>query len=307
MKKIISCLLCAVILLSTLSCTGYQKNNKSSVITTCFPIYDIARHLLSDDIDVTLLLKPGQDSHSYDPSAKDMIKIKSCDLFICIGGQDESWVNTLLSGKDMKNVRSLSLIQSVPPIAFDEGHNEHDGHDHSHAYDEHIWTSPKNMMLMLEVVKNELSEVFPEISQEINERAEEYLISLSELDERLTSAVSNASRNILIFGDRFPFLHLVTDYGISYEAAYPGCSEMTEPSAQTVASLINTVNEQGIPAIFRTQLSNGRVANAIAEQTGAQVLVLHSLASITKDEWNANETYFSLMIKNIEAIEIALG
>jgi zinc transport system substrate-binding protein len=294
-------------LFSLISCKSSSKENGNTVITTCFPIYDAAKHLLADDVEAVLLLKPGQDSHSYDPSPKDIVKIRSCDLFICIGGQDENWVTTLLSGKDMKNVKALSLIDSVPPLAFDEGHHEDDGHDHSHAYDEHIWTSPKNMMIILETIKNELSELYPQIKEDIEKRAEEYMNGLSELDSALQSTVEGSTRNLIIFGDRFPFLHLTTDYGLSYKAAYPGCSDMTEPSVETVADLVNTVKDQNIPIVFKTQLSNGRVAKAIAEETGAKVLVLHSLTNVIKDEWESGETYYSIMTKNIEALKTALG
>ena len=307
MKKIITLFLSIVILFSLFSCVPSSNNAKADVITTCFPIYDIATHLLEDDKSVTLLLKPGQDSHSYDPSAKDIVKIKSCDIFISIGGQDESWVKTLLEGNDLKNVRSLFLIDSVPPLAYKEGHDENDGHDHSHAYDEHIWTSPKNMTTMLDTIKNELCQVFPDLKEEIDERADKYLSDLNDLDAELSTLVANAKRNIVIFGDRFPFLHLFTDYSIEYDAAYPGCSEMTEPSAATIASLVNKVTAENIPVIFKTQLSNGRIAESISVETGAKILILHSLSTLTKDEWKNNETYYSIMRKNIEALKSALN
>lgn len=306
MKKIIALVMSTILLISLFACGVGSNNGKRSVVTTCFPVYDIAKHLLDNDVAVALLLKPGQDSHSYDPSAKDILKIKNCDIFICIGGQDEGWVKTLLSGKDMKGVTAVSLIDTVPPLAFEEGHTDNDGHDHSHAYDEHIWTSPKNMLIMLETVKTSLISAYPELENAINERAKAYSENLKTLDSKLTSIVSDAEKKTVIFGDRFPFMHLFTDYGIEYLAAYPGCSEMTEPSAATVAELINKIKADDIPVVFKTQLSNGRIAEAIAEQTGSEILVLHSLATLTKDEWERNETYYSVMSKNIEALRSAL-
>ncbi len=306
MKKIIASVLSIMMLISLFACGARSNISEKSVVTTCFPIYDIANSLLENDANVILLLKPGQDSHSYDPSAKDIVKIKNCDVFLCIGGKDEKWVKTLLSGKDMKDVNALSLINAVPPIAFEEGHDSNDGHDHSHEYDEHIWTSPKNMLIMLQTIKTSLISAYPELETAINERAEAYSEKLKSIDTQLTTVVANAERKTVIFGDRFPFLHLFTDYGIEYSAAYPGCSEMTEPSAATVAELINKIKAENIPAVFKTQLSNGRIAEAIAEQTDAEIFVLHSLATLTKDEWERNETYYSIMTKNIEALQSAL-
>lgn len=307
MKKI-TALLTAILLLAVLNaCGSAEDGGGRSVVASCFPAYDVASHLLGDDGEVTLLLKPGQDNHSYEPSAKDVVRIKNSDLLLCIGGEDESWVRKLLSGKELKNVNTVRLIESVPPIALEDGHGEDDGHDHSHAYDEHIFTSPKNMMTVLDVTEGELIRLYPELKDSISERARAYRLELESLDAALTKTVSEGKRNVLIFGDRFPFLHLVTDYGIDYEAAYPGCSDMTEPSAATVAALIDKIKSEDIPVVFRTQLSNGKVADAIAEQTGAKVSVLHSTANVTREEWESGQTYYSLMAKNIETLKEALG
>lgn len=295
-----------LILMTCLFSCGNVKSG-ASVVTTCFPLYDMASSLLGENGSVILLLKAGQDSHSYEPSPKDVLTIKGCSLFLCIGGHDEGWVDTLLSGKDLKNVDRVSLIDTVGALAYEDGHGENDGHDHSHAYDEHIWTSPKNMIKMLGTVKTSLISAFPELENEIKRNADTYEAQLKLLDAELTETAANAERSTVIFGDRFPFLHLVTDYGIDYDSAYPGCSDMTEPSAATVAHLISRIEAEGIPAVFKTQLSNGRVAAAISEQTGAKILTLHSLVNVTKTERDNGETYFSIMTKNIEALKTALG
>ena len=305
MKRFFTLTLTIILITCLFSCGSVKSD--APVVTTCFPLYDMASSLLGENGSVVLLLKPGQDSHSYEPSPKDVLTIKGCPLFLCIGGHDEGWVDTLLSGKDLKNVNRVSLIDTVEALAYEDGHGENDGHDHSHAYDEHIWTSPKNMTEMLETVKTSLISALPELEEEIKKNAETYRAELMLLDARLTETVSSADRDTVIFGDRFPFLHLVTDYGIKYDSAYPGCSDMTEPSAATVAHLISKIKAEGIPAVFKTQLSNGRVAAAISEQTGAKILTLHSLVNVTKTERDNGETYFSIMTKNIEALKEALG
>ena len=298
MKKIISIILVLTAFLSLYSCAPTEKGEGISVITTSFPLYDFARELLGDKGEVTLLLKPGQDSHSYDPSMKEIAKIKSCDLFLSIGGEDEAWVKKLLSGADMKKVESLSLAH-----LFAQDEHGHDGHDHN---DEHYWTSPKNAILMVNEIADKLISLFPEEEEFISANLTSYLSKLEELDAAFTEVGELYEGNTVIFGDRFPFTHLFCDYGIEYMSAYPGCSDMTEPSASTVVELINTVKENGIKTVFVTETSNGALADTICSETGAKKAVLHSCANITKTDKKNGETYISLMTKNAEALKNSL-
>lgn len=298
MKRFISILLALTLMLPILSCSPIENGEGISVITTCFPLYDFARELLGEKGNVTLLLKPGQDSHSYDPSVKEIAKIKGCDLFISIGGADEAWVNKLLSGSDMKNVEHLALVH-----LFAENEHSHDGHSHN---DEHFWTSPKNAVLMVEEIAQTLIFLFPEEKEHITTNLNEYLSKLNALDKAFAEVGELSKGKTVIFGDRFPFTHLFCEYGIEYMSAYPGCSDMTEPSASTVVELINTVKENGIKTVFVTEMSNGALADTICSETGATKAVLHSCANITKRDKSNGETYISLMTKNLETLKNAL-
>lgn len=298
MKKIISIILLLAFLPLLFSCSPVENGDGISVVTTCFPLYDFARELLGEKGSVTLLLKPGQDNHSYDPSLKEIAKIKNCDLFISIGGKDESWVSKLLSGSDMKNVEGLSLAHL---FAHDE--HSHDGHSHN---DEHFWTSPKNAVIMVNEIAQKLISLFPEEKEYISANLTEYLRKLEALDSAFTEVGELAEGKTVIFGDRFPFTHLFCDYGIEYMSAYPGCSDMTEPSASTVVDLINTVKQNGINTVFVTELSNGALADTVCSETGAKKATLHSCANITKSDKKNGETYISLMTKNAESLKEAL-
>ncbi len=298
MKKLISIIITAASLLSLFACTPTENENGITVITTCFPLYDFARELLGEKGSVTLLLKPGQDSHSYEPSAKEIVKIKSCDLFLSIGGEDESWVRTLLSSSDLKSVEQLSLINSV-------GHKgeSHDGHSHD---DEHIWTSPKNAVIMVKAIAERLISLFPEEGAYISSNLNAYLTELETLDEAFSEVARLADGKTVIFGDRFPFTHLFCDYGIEYMSAYPGCSEMTEPSASAVAELVNKIKADNIKTVFVTEKSNGRLADTLCSETGAEKSVLHSCANVTKRDKENAQTYISLMTKNAENLKKSL-
>ncbi len=298
MKKIISIIIILSSFLSLFSCSPVQNSDGISIITTCFPLYDFARELIGEKGSVTLLLKPGQDSHSYDPSLKEIARIKNCDLFLSIGGEDEKWVSKLLSGADMKNVEHL-------PLSHLFAHDEHSHGSHYHN-DEHFWTSPKNAVLMVNEIAQTLITLFPEEEEYITANLNEYLAKLEALDAAFAEVGELARGKTVIFGDRFPFTHLFCDYGIEYLSAYPGCSDMTEPSASTVVELINTVKENGIKTVFVTETSNGSLADTICSETGAKKAVLHSCANITKSDKNNGETYISLMTKNAEALKNSL-
>lgn len=298
MKKLISLIIIISSLLSLFACSPTDNGGGISVITTCFPLYDFARELLGEKGNVTLLLKPGQDNHSYDPSAKEIAKIKNCDLFLSIGGQDEAWVNKLLSGSDMKNVEHLALVH-----LFAENEHSHDGHSHN---DEHYWTSPKNAVIMVNEIATHLISLFPEEKEYITANLNSYLSKLEALDAAFEEVGQLYEGKTVIFGDRFPFTHLFCEYGIEYMSAYPGCSDMTEPSASTVVELINTIKANDIKTIFVTETSNGALADTICSETGAKKAVMHSCANITKSDKNNGETYISLMTKNAEALKNSL-
>ncbi len=298
MKKILALTLLISTLFFLFSCGAPIKSEGISIVTTCFPLYDFARELLGEKGSVTLLLKPGQDNHSYDPSLKEIAKIKSCDLFLSIGGEDESWANRLLSGSDMKNVESLSLAYL---FAHDE--HSHDGHSHN---DEHFWTSPKNAIIMVTAIADKLISLFPEEKEYISANLTEYLSRLEALDFSFTELGELAQGKTVIFADRFPFTHLFCDYGIEYLSAYPGCSDITEPSASTIVELINTVKENGIKTVFVTELSSDALADTICSETGAKKAVIHSCANVTKADKENGETYISLMTKNAESLKKAL-
>lgn len=321
--------------------TAPDGKEKLKVVSTIFPSYDFVRQIGGEYVEVTQLLKPGMEAHSYEPSPRDIIRITESDLFLYAGGESDVWVEEILSGSDSQ-VRSCSLLDWVDPLEEESvegmqetGHkHEHDHeesaadsnlHDHTedaadndvHAhtgvvhlhedeYDEHVWTSPANAILLVENLRDTLCSLDPERSAIYQANAEQYLNELHQLDADYSEMIEHADRNLLVFGDRFPFLYLARNYGLDYYAAFPGCSAQTEPSAAMIAFLTDKVNAEEIPVIFQLELSNGKIADCIAEVTGAETAVLHSCHTLTKDEQERGETYLSLMRQNLEALRKAL-
>lgn len=315
MKKRLFLILLIIFLLAGCGPLQMQQKEKTQIVATIFPLYDFAREIAGEDAEVKMLLKPGAEVHSYEPTPQDIIAIQNCDVFLYIGGESDEWVRNVLESIDTTDMQVVALMDCVDAVEEAENgfawNSEH-GHDDAHVheemeYDEHIWTSPRNTVKMVKTITGALQAADSSHAAGYAERAERYTGQLTALDEALTETVNNAERKLVIFADRFPFLYLVRDYGLDYYAAYPGCSSEAEPSAATVAAIIEEVKETGVPAVFYIELSNRLMANTIAEATGAEELLLHSCQNVSREEFRQGEGYLSLMERNVRNLQRALN
>ncbi len=307
--KILSLLLCAVLLVGFAACGnegGKEDNGKISVVCTLFPQYDFVRELVGDKAEVTLLLTPGTDSHSYDPSPVDMVKINECDLFIYTGETMEAWAANIIGSLD-ESVTVLSLPQPVVLKEQTDSFSSHIEEDHDHSADPHIWTSPVIAMEIVRKICAKLCEIDPENAVFYKTNEESYLKSLELLDAEIRAITASAQHKKIVMCDRFAMLYFCEEYGLEYIAALDACTSNTEPSPAVIVEITRAVEENKIPAVFCAELSNRKVAEAVAQQTGAEVLELHSCHNLSSDDFNAGETYLSLMKKNAENLKVALG
>lgn len=318
MKKICTFVICiALIAVSLVGCAGNDQTQptsggKLSIVTTIFPPYDFARAVAGDLADVTMLIDPGAEVHSYDPAPDDMIAIQNCDVFIYIGGENEAWVDTVLGSIDTSNKTILRMMDYVSPVEEEtvegmqaaaegsEGENEAE-------YDEHIWTSPKNAILMIDAIAEALGGIDSTNKDTYAENAQSYTAQIAQVDAQIQAIVDKASNKLIIVADRFPFRYMVEEFGLDYYAAFSGCSSESDVSAGTLAFLIDKVKETGIQYVYYIEFSNQQVAKAVCEQTGAQMLQLHSCHNVTRDQFNANITYLSLMQGNAANLEKGLA
>lgn len=319
LKRLFSLLLAGMMLLGGLSgCSAPAEQEEGlSVVATIFPQYDFARQVMGGDDNLTMLLRPGQEVHSYEPTPQDIIAIQNCDLFIYVGGESDAWIEDVLDGMDTSNMVILSLMDVVDPLEEDtenvlENPEEHDHqedgtHLHEEEYDEHVWTSPKNAMLITQAICDALCEIDPDNAGQYQANTADYLTQLEALDAAFREVIGDAQRDTLFFGDRFPLLYFVREYGLNYYAAFPGCASETEPSAATVAKLIDLVREEAAPVVYQIELSNGNIARSIADSSGARVETFYTCHNITADDFNAGETYLSLMQRNVESLKEALN
>lgn len=307
MKKILAIITAAALLCGFAGCGAaeQQSDEKLSIVTTIFPAYDFARQVFGDTAEVTMLLKPGMESHSYDPSAKDALTISQCDLFIYNGGESDQWVENILeSAPDVKTLRMTDSVQlHEEVIAEGMQHDEDESHDHEEAeYDEHIWTSPKNAEKIVAAIADTACEISPENADALKANADRCIADISQLDADFEQLFADEQR-CFVFGDRFPLLYFFEEYGLSYSAAFPGCGSNTEPSIRTMTYLSDKLKENNtVPAVFCIELSNRDIADSLAKEAGLPVVEFHSCHNITADDFAAGETYISLMRRNYNTL-----
>lgn len=497
MKKWIAMALCLCLAMPGFLSAGAQdaqQDDKLQIISTIFPPYDFVRQIAGDAVEVTMLLPLGSESHSFEPTPQDIIRIQNCDVFLYIGGETDAWVDRILGSMSLENTLVLPLLDMVDTVGEEIIEGMEHGHDHSHdevdpdqihdrplsdwdgewasiaplaaqgaldaylaplaeaedtsleavkaaqaerwqsdfdaftvdgtavsiggqsaqyAYqgyalvegehgasvwyqyalaapaegmpaclafsdhgtggeetehaeddhgahaqeahthlrygddgfaalldaegwspffvdahasaddvlsiltghshaeeevelDEHVWTSPKNAKTIVNTLAETLSTLDPDNAPAFRERAAAYGLELDALDQAFAEVVAGAARTTLVFGDRFPFRYFADAYGLDYYAAFPGCATETEASASTIAFLIDKVRAEEIPVVFSIEFSNGRIADAIAESTGAARLEMHSCHNVSKKDFDNGADYLSLMWTNVDRLKEAL-
>lgn len=313
-RRILSWLCCALALLALSGCgRGAEAEGAEgvSVVTTGFAAYDFARQLLGERGEAELLIPPGSETHSFEPTPKDIIDIQNCDLFIYTGGESEAWVADVLEsvGGGVRAVTLMDCVELLEEETVEGMEDPHAGHDHGHGaeYDEHVWTSPRNAALICGKIAAALSEADPQGAESYAATLEDYCAQLDELDAAFTEVVESGARRTVVFADRFPLLYFARAYGLEYFAAYPGCSDDAEPSAATVAFLIDKVREEDIPVVFHIELSNELMADTVCDETGAEKRLFSACHNVTRAQFESGVTYMELMWDNVDALREALS
>lgn len=288
------------------------------IVAAIFPAYDFARAAAGDLAEVTLLLPPGAESHSYEPTPSDILAVQGCDLFIYLGGESDAWVDTILGSVDMRG-ESMRMIDCVELLEEEtrEGMRESPGHDHSghgdHGegevaeMDEHVWTSPRNAAAITRAVGARLGALDGENAAAYTANAEDYAARLDALDREFSAFFGGLEKKTIVFGDRFPLRYFAEEYGLDYYAAFPGCGAQTEPSAATVAFLIGKVESERLSTVWYIEFSNHLVADSIAEAAGVETAMLHTCHNVSKAEIESGATCLSLMEGNLETLRRRMG
>lgn len=314
-RKLLAMITAVATIFSLCACSSESSysnsdSGKLKIISTVFPPYDLAKQIAGDNAEISILLPPGSEIHNYEPSAKDMIAIRNCDIFLYIGGENEQWAEKLINSNDTKNVTAVKLIDYVPALSEDEDEHDHDhdhDHEHEHETDEHIWTSPKNAQLMLSAVYDAICKVDPSDKQTYTKNKDAYAKQLSDLDNAYRSAVDNAKNKTIVLADKFPFRYLAHEYGLEFSAAFAACSDESEPGVSTMIKLTKTIKENNIPAVYYLEFSSTKIADTLCDETGATKLMLHSCHNVSKQDIENNVSYVDLMKQNLENLKLTLN
>lgn len=295
-------------------------NTKKSIVCTTFSEYDWVINILGNkisDYEVTLLQNNGTDLHSYQPAIKDIAKISTCDLFIYVGGESDEWVEKVLKDAKNKNLCSINMMDSLGDNVFEEelvegmqGEEESEDEEEETEYDEHVWLSLKNAIILTNVISSEIIKLDFSNKNIYESNTKNYISKLKKLDEEYKNVISNAKYNTLLFGDRFPFRYMTEDYSLNYFAAFIGCSAESEASFNTISFLSNKVDELDLNAILTIEKSDKKISKTIVANTkkkNQKILELDSLQSITEKEIKKGRNYLSAMQKNLEVLKIALN
>lgn len=342
LRRCVTLFCCMTLCISMIGCGSVDKKieNKRNpyqltIMTTLFPYYDFVRAIVGDDkeIQVELLMSPGQDSHSFEPTPADIVKIDSADVFIYNGGSIENWVEEVVDSLENKSQLRMKMMEYVETLEEDHEHmdeiyaqghsheeeNQEEG-EHSHEeenqddgershgeVDEHIWTSPSYAMTLVQEICDKLCETMPEKKEKFKKNAQNYVNQIKQVDYRFRKIVEKSQYKEIIFADKFPLKYFANEYGLKYYAAFPGCSGDTEPSAKTVAFLIDKVEDHAVKGVFYLELSSQSMADVICDDTGVKKYRFHSCHNITKKQFDSGVTYIDLMQENAAVLEAVLN
>ena len=323
MKKFLSAIVAVFLAVGSLtacSSAGAKSSNKINIVTTIFPEYDWVMNVLGENpagAEVTMLLDNGVDLHSFQPTAADIMKISSADLFVYVGGESDDWVEDALKEAVNKNMIVINLLDVLGDSVKEEelvegmqGEDEEEEEEEGEVeYDEHVWLSLKNAQVLVQSISDAIQKIDSANAETYKNNTAKYIESLKSLDADYKAAVDSASVKTILFGDRFPFRYLVDDYGLTYYAAFVGCSAETEASFETITFLAKKVDELGLPAVLTIEGKDKRIAETIIENTASKnqkVLTLDSMQSVSSKDIQNGTTYISIMESNLAVLKEAV-
>ena len=337
MRRFWAALLAAAMMLTLAACgvrPSTENNGKLQVVCTLFPYYDFVRQLGGEDVSPVLLVPAGRETHSFEPTPLDAVTISESDVFLYNGGEGEYWVDSML-GAAGENIAVIARMMDYVDALDEEyvegmqgadghdhdhehgSHDDHDDHDHDHEedehdsdeveYDEHIWTSPKNAVVLCRAVCDAICKADPANEDFYRANCDGYCAQIEALDARFASLCESAPHKLLVFADRFPMLYFCREFGLDYRAAFHGCSGDTEPSLATIKFLIDKVENENIPVVYTIDFGTKKVAAVVSECTGAAVDTLYSMQTVSRADFDAGETYLTLMERNYEALRKGLN
>ena len=327
-KKIICIFLVLCFAFSLCSCdtsNNEKDSDKIKILCTLFPQYDWIRNITAgvDNVEVSLIIANGTDPHSYQPTAADIMNISNCDMLVYVGGDSDTWVKKAIERSKNQSITTVALseldgikLHNISSASHSHEEHSHEGHSHeghSHsALDEHLYLSLENACIAVKKLANKICNIDAENRDIYLKNALEYSIKLSNISANFKSDVEQIPEDdrFVLFADRFPFVYLLSDYGIHYSAAFEGCTTDVDADFDTVIRLIHEADEHNVNYIAVTESSDKALANTVISSTKTKeqkIITLNSMQSITKTQIENGATYISIMQENINQVKTALN
>ena len=308
-KRILSWLVLAALLLSMASCGKAPSDPaKLQILCTGFAQYDWVCQILGEhknNVELTLLANNSADLHSYQATVADLASISDCDLLIYIGGTSDQWVEDALKNPRNPNRKTLALMEIADPLEAEHDHE----HEEEHALEEHVWLSLKYAERAVNAITALLAELDPANAEDYLINAETYCTDLQNLNSEYQQCVDTAKRKVLLFADRFPFRYLTEDYGLTYYAAFSGCSAESEASFSTIATLAQTLDTLALPTVLVIESSDQVLAETVINNTqnrNQEILIMDSIQAGAQKRVESGETYLDIMKNNLTVLQKAL-
>ena len=318
MKKLI-CIMLAILLTIPLlaGCASSKKDGKIKIVCTMFPQYDWVKNILGDSrsVELSLIIGNGTDPHSYQPTTADIMSVSNCDMIVRIGSDSETWINEAIERAQNTSLKNIELasIEGMTLHDISSSSHEHDEHEHMHgSFDEHIWLSIKNAITAVEALTDEICKLDENNADDYRKNAENYILSLTNLDREYRMAVNEIpfANRFMLFADRFPFVYLLYDYGIEYQAAFDGCTTDVDADFDTVIKLVTAADTHEVSCIAITESSDGALAQTIvssAKKTDIKIVVMNSLQRVSQKDAESGVSYLGIMEENLSVLKTALG
>ena len=304
-KKLLNILTVIVLLFTLVSCKQNTQSDKIKIVTTIFPAYSFTKEIVGDLCDVEVVLKPGQDSHNYDPSVSTVISIRNADMFIYTCDEMETWATKLIS-----TLNKNTVVMAGKGIELEVVHEEEHDHDHpkgehvhEHNFDPHIWTSIRNSIIMVKNIMGAVCGLDPDNSDIYIANGNAYIKKLEAMDQKFIDLFEEHDHMELFFVSPFTLYYFVRDYDLHYHSLYKTCSTEVEVSAADLISFIDLLEEEQAKFIYTKEFMSDTVANKIIDQTGVNLRILHSGHNVTYADYNNNITYLDILEQNYEILK----
>jgi zinc transport system substrate-binding protein len=312
-----------IVVVSNITQKPTNNSQKITIVSTLFPMYDFAKIIGGDKVEVSLLLPPGVEAHGYEPKPSDIAKINEAEIFIYTGEFMESWAHDIIEGLSNKKLKIVDASTGIKLMkggeehkheheeehghGADENHKEDErGHHHHGGVDPHIWLDFDNAKIMAGTITKTLVEVDPTNTIYYQDNAKKFTGELTELDSAYKKTLATCQSKQIVYGGHYAFGYVAKRYGLEYVAAQ-GFSPDSEPTAKDMIALVLQIKNNDIKYVFYEELSSPKIAETLAKETNAQMLLLNGAHNLTKEDYTNNATYISLMESNLQNLSLGLN